>query len=154
MSHSISYANAVRNPWDSQRSSNTGNHSQPVQRDIGGVSDVTVEPVAVDMALIKMCRNELDAVNLCIDMSHMSDEALCFRLGIDKGHWSRMRKGRAHFPTAKRLDLMQLAGNFAPLQYELFRSPLIRILRDQWEAEQREQSRKSTDESAGQRWYA
>ncbi len=90
-------------------------------------------PELVDEKLLRMCRDELDAVNLCIDMSRMSDETLCDRLGIDKGHFSRIRKGRAHFPTRKRLALMSLAGNYAPLQYELCRTPIIAQLRAKWE---------------------
>jgi hypothetical protein len=151
MSTSISAARPFRNGGDRQRSSSTDNHSQPPQRDFGGVAEMP-EPVLVDMALIKMCRDELDAVNLCIDMSRMSDEALCLKLGVDKGHWSRIRKGRAHFPTSKRLELMVLAGNWAPIQYELFRTPVVRLLREKWEAELR--TSKATDESVGQRWYA
>jgi transcriptional regulator with XRE-family HTH domain len=92
--------------------------------------------VFVDERIVRMCRDELDAVNLCIDLSRMSDETLCDRLGIDKGHWSRIRKGRAHFPTAKRIALMRLAGNWAPIQYELGISGVGRRLHDTWKAAQ------------------
>src|SRR5205814_2173280 len=100
------------------------NESQRGQRDCGGVGEMK-EPVFIDLALVRMCRDELDAVNLCIDLSRMSDEALCAKLGIDKGHFSRIRKGRAHFPTSKRIELMWLAGNWPPLQYELFKTDLL-----------------------------
>lgn len=121
---------------DGQRASTTGNDTQ-TQRDIGGVCEVA-EPVFVEDRIVQMCRNELDAINLCIDLSRMSDEALCQRLGVDKGHWSRIRKGRAHFPTAKRIALMRLAGNWAPIQYELGISGVGRRLRDAWAASQAE----------------
>lgn len=113
---------------DSQHSSSTGNDRQRGQRDIGGVAEVR-EPVFIDLALIRMCKDELDAVNLCIDLSRLSDEVLSSKLGIDKGHWSRMRKGRAHFPTRKRLDLMRLAGNWVPLQYEMEFSRVLERLK-------------------------
>jgi hypothetical protein len=151
MDKSISARGSLRKVEDRQPPSTIDNETQP-HRDLAGPGEVA-PPVMVDMARVRMCRDELDAVNLCIDLSRMSDETLCRLLGIDKGHWSRMRKGRAHFPTAKRIALMELAGNWAPLQYELCRTPLIRQLRDEWEAELRARS-KVTDESSGQRWYA
>ena len=83
------------------------------------------EPVFIDLALIRMCRDELDAVNLCIDLSRLADEVLCERLGIDKGHFSRIRKGRAHFPTKKRIELMWLCGNWAPIQYEMWKTDIL-----------------------------
>lgn len=132
---------------DSQRWSSTDNHAQ-VTRDIGGVGE-TRTPELVEEKILRMCHDELDAVNLCIDMSRMSDEALCDKLGIDKGHFSRMRKGRAHFPTRKRLALMTLAGNYAPLQYELCRTPIIAQLRAKWE---RDHAEKVAQSAAGQ-WY-
>lgn len=118
---------------DSQSASTTVNH--PQQRDCGGVGELA-EPVFVDEQIVRMCRDELDAVNLCIDLSRMSDETLCERLGIDKGHWSRIRKGRAHFPTSKRIALMRLAGNWAPIQYELGISGVGRRLHEGWKAAQ------------------
>jgi hypothetical protein len=103
---------------DRQRGSTELNEPQP-ERDFGGVAEVR-EPVFIDLALVRMCKDELDAINLC---------------GIDKGHWSRIRKGMAHFPTKQRLNLMRLAGNWVPLQYELDRSRVLdrikeHILRD------------------------
>lgn len=132
-------------PGDSQPDSTTDNDRQS-QRDFGGVAEMR-QPVLVEPALIRMCKDELEAVNLCIDMSRMSDEALCERLGIDKGHFSRIRKGRAHFPTAKRLALMWLAGNWAPIQYELYRTPVVQQLREQWERERCAPTQE-------QKWYA
>lgn len=109
---------------DRQPPSTELNESQRGQRDIGGVAQVR-EPVFIDLALVRMCKDELDAINLCIDLSHQKDEFLCRQLGIDKGHWSRIRKGMAHFPTKRRLELMRLAGNWVPLQYELDRSRIL-----------------------------
>lgn len=76
------------------------------------------ETQSVPPEFLRACRNEADAVNLCINLSGYSDETICDNLHIDKGHFSRIRKGRGHFPTRKRVALMQLCGNAAPVQYE------------------------------------
>ena len=70
---------------------------------------------------IKACKDELAALNLCMNLSNLSDEAIRDTLGIDKGHFSRLRKGRGNFPAQKRIALMQLCGNRAPVQYEAHR---------------------------------
>ena len=75
-------------------------------------------PEMVPFQLVESCRDELMAVNRCIDLSGLSNETICERLGIDPGHFSRVRRGRAHFPSKKRLLLMQLCGNLLPLQFE------------------------------------
>lgn len=68
--------------------------------------------------LVNLCRNEHEAIQLCVQLSHYSHEAICERLGVDKGHWSRIMQGKAHFPSNRRVSLMRLCGNRAPLQYE------------------------------------
>lgn len=75
-------------------------------------------PEEVQPELVCSCRDELMAINRCIDISGLSGEYLADALGIDKGHWSRIRSGRAHFPAKKRLRLMELCGNLLPLQFE------------------------------------
>lgn len=72
----------------------------------------------VPIELVKACKDELAALNLCMNLSNLSDEAIRDELGIDKGHFSRMRKGRGNFPANKRLKLMALCGNRAPVQFE------------------------------------
>jgi hypothetical protein len=84
--------------------------------------------VFIDWRVIRMCQDEMDAVNLCIDLSRLKDEYIAAHLEIDKGHFSRIRKGMAHFPTAKRLALMYLCGNWAPIQYELEKTKLMERL--------------------------
>lgn len=108
-------------------------------------------PVFVDDALVRMCRDELDALNLCIDLSRMSDEVICERLGVDKGHWSRIRKGRAHFPTAKRIELMWLAGNWVPIQYELIRTPVGQHFKDMGRRELENEQRRHFEQQYGHR---
>lgn len=121
--HTVPFSKAV----DSQPPATTRNQQQRgewVQRDCGGVAGVR-EPVFIDLQLIRACKDELDAINLCIDLSRLTDEVLCERLGIDKGHFSRIRKGRAHFPTAKRIALMWLCGNWAPIQFEMLQTDIL-----------------------------
>lgn len=74
-------------------------------------------PKELPSELVMQCRSHLDAIRLCIHASNMSNQAVCDELGIDKGHWSRILQGRAHFPSSKEPDLMRLCGNVAPLQY-------------------------------------
>jgi len=76
----------------------------------------------VSIELLKMCDDELDAVRLCIQLSSFTHEYIGKELSIDKGHFSRMMQGQAGFPTHKRLALMQLCGNRAPIQYEAMQS--------------------------------
>jgi len=78
-------------------------------------------PADVPMEFIKACKDELAALNLCMNLSNLSDETIRETLGIDKGHFSRLRKGRGNFPANKRIALMDLCGNRAPVQYEAFR---------------------------------
>jgi hypothetical protein len=76
----------------------------------------------VPVDLLKMCDDELDAVRLCIQLSSHTHEYIGKKLAIDKGHFSRMMQGQAGFPTHKRLALMRLCGNRAPIQYEAMQS--------------------------------
>jgi hypothetical protein len=76
------------------------------------------KPEQAPLDLVKNCRHRLDAIRLCVQLSTLSHQYICSELGIDKGHFSRVMQGRAHFPDAKSVELMHLCGNFAPLQYE------------------------------------
>lgn len=90
------------------------NHSQ---REMAFLTEAR-KAVDVPLEFVKACRDELAALNLCINLSNLSDETIREKLGIDKGHFSRMRKGRGNFPANKRLHLMALCGNRAPVQFE------------------------------------
>lgn len=74
-------------------------------------------PVPVDDILILQCQALLDAIHLCIHLSRVKHYSLCDQLGIDRGHWTRIMQGQAHFPTNKLHELMNLCGNYAPLQW-------------------------------------
>jgi hypothetical protein len=94
------------------------NHSQremPFLAEMKGPQEVPIE-------FIKACKSELEALNLCMNLSNLSDDVIREKLGgIDKGHFSRIRKGRGNFPPNKRVALMNLCGNLAPIQYEAWR---------------------------------
>jgi hypothetical protein len=68
--------------------------------------------------LVRLCEDELDAIRLCIQLGRFTHEFICKELSIDKGHFSRIMSGSAGFPTQKRLALMRICGNRAPIQYE------------------------------------
>lgn len=82
------------------------------------VTDAPVE-------LVRMCEDELDAIRLCIQLSRFTHEYIGKELSIDKGHFSRIMQGQAGFPTHKRLALMRLCGNRAPIQYEAMQSGCV-----------------------------
>ncbi len=97
--------------WDSQSKSPAVGQTQiPILSAIPA-------PNTVDPDIVDRCTSALDSVRLCVHLSNYSHEHLCEALGIDKGHWSRMMQGRAHFPTNKLVDLQRLCGNTAPTQY-------------------------------------
>ena len=68
--------------------------------------------------LVKKCKDRLDAIRLCVQLSGKKHYALADELGIDPGHFARMMQGTASFPDRKSLDLMRLCGNLAPMQFE------------------------------------
>ena len=88
-----------------------------IQREIPMLAGLR-KPALVSDELVLSCRGRLDAIRLCIQLSRFPHQAIAEKLGIDKGHSSRIMQGQAHFPDDKANDLMRLCGNFAPLQYE------------------------------------
>lgn len=61
------------------------------------------------------------AIQMCIDVSGRDEKFVYMDLGIDKGNWSRMMSGQAHFPHEKLEALMDLCGNDIPLQWLAWR---------------------------------
>lgn len=104
---------ALYSAADRQRESIAGNGSQIPLRML---AEQPV-PGLVDLAFVEQCESMLDAIHLCIHLSRLPHEAIAQRLGIDKGHWSRMLQSQAHFPPNKLKPLMELCGNYAPLQW-------------------------------------
>lgn len=108
----LSDMTAIFQTGDSQRESNLVN-----QRQMPMLGEAR-KPQLAPWDLVAKCRHRLDAIRLCVQLSHLANDTLCARLGLDKGHFTRMMQGRAHFPDAKSVDLMNVCGNYAPLQYE------------------------------------
>jgi hypothetical protein len=97
------------------------NQSQPntPDRQLPGVAVGEVKPtVLADWALVQKCKDPLEAIILCVQLSDYSYETVAEKLGIDKGNFTRMMQGRANFPDRRRIQLMQVCGNYAPLQYD------------------------------------
>lgn len=89
---------------------------RPTQREIRMLGE-TRRPDYVEMKLLGQCETLLQAIHLCVHLSRLPHYAVAEKLGVDRGHWTRMMQGQAHFPTNKIADLMQLCGNYAPLQW-------------------------------------
>lgn len=71
--------------------------------------------VEVPADLLVKVRNMTSAIALCVQLSGLQDNEVYLSLSIDAGHWSRIKRGEAHFPVDKLGDLMDLCGNEAPL---------------------------------------
>lgn len=75
------------------------------------------KPRKVEEALLRTCSCLLDAIHLCIHLSRLPHYVVAEKLGVDRGHWTRMMQSQAHFPTNKMQLLMEVCGNYAPMQY-------------------------------------
>jgi hypothetical protein len=58
----------------------------------------SAESSSVPFGLIVAQKNFSAALSLAIQASGLDDKEVYLSLGIDAGHWSRIRKGEAHFP--------------------------------------------------------
>ena len=74
-------------------------------------------PARADEHLVSRAGDLLAAVQMCVQLSGLSNETICERLAIDPGHWTRMMQGRASLQLRKLPDLMRICGNLAPLQW-------------------------------------
>lgn len=74
-----------------------------------------VEKQEVAIELVRRQPSLSAAVALCISLSGLEDKEIYIPLEIDPGHWTRIKKGEAHFPLDKLNLLMELCGNQAPL---------------------------------------
>jgi len=74
----------------------------------------------IDLRLVLAQPSLLAAIKLCITAAGFECEKVVYgELDIDAGHWSRIMRGEAHFPTAQLAKLMELCGNDAPLLWLL-----------------------------------
>jgi hypothetical protein len=105
------------------------------------------KPRKVDEWQLASCHDLLDAIHLCIHLSRLPHYAIAEKLGIDRGHWTRMMQGQAHFPTRKLGGLMQTCGNYAPMQF-LARESGFELFEDA-KAKRREELRRELAELEG-----
>jgi hypothetical protein len=90
------------------------------QREIP-IFGVARAPDLADWSLVAKCEDEIAALQLCVQLSRLNYETVAFKLGIDKGHFTRIMQGHGHLPARKRTQLMALCGNLAPMQYDCLR---------------------------------
>lgn len=72
-------------------------------------------PVDVPLDVIIRQKSLTAAIALCVQSSGLEEKEVYLELEIDAGHWTRIMKGDAHFPTNKLNDLMDLCQNETPL---------------------------------------
>lgn len=76
-----------------------------------------VDAPLVAAEVIRSQRDMLSAFNLAVNVSGLDEKEIYLALSIDAGHWSRIRKGEAHFPLNKLEELCDLIGNEILLDY-------------------------------------
>lgn len=74
-------------------------------------------PKMADEELVRKQPHMRAAIALCIALSGLTNETICEKLGIDPGHFSRISKGRGNMDPNKLAPLMELCGNYAPIQW-------------------------------------
>lgn len=89
-----------------------------------GLMGAARAPRMADEELVRKQPSQRAAIALCIALSGLSNETICERLGIDPGHFSRISKGRGNMDPNKLAGLMELCGNYAPLQWMAWKSGL------------------------------
>ena len=97
----------------------------------------------VDMSVIRAQKTFWDACVLAMSVAGLSDKQVYIPLRIDKGHWSRIASGEAHFPHNKLEAFLDLLGNDIPLRWLAWRRGLgLHML----ESEQQRRLREKDDE--------
>jgi plasmid maintenance system antidote protein VapI len=93
-----------------------------MQRELPVHSSVTIRTTHVPEELIRACPDALAAVNLCIQLSGLTNHTIAERLGLHDATLSRITHGRANLPLKKLVKLMDICGNRAPAQYLAWRT--------------------------------
>jgi hypothetical protein len=86
----------------------------------------------VPRKLLEMCDDGMDAVRLCIHLSGFTYGFVADDMGINAGNFSRVLQGNGNFPTNKRVRLMELCKNLAPVQFECAALGLVPVPRDEY----------------------
>lgn len=117
-------------------------------RQVAGPSESQVslalsEPV--DFSVIKLQRSFWAACELAMAAAGLEPKQVYMTLKIDKGHWSRIESGEAHFPHNKLEAFLDLLGNDIPLRWLAYRRGLgLHML----ESEQQRRLREKDDQIA------
>lgn len=101
---------------------------------------VMQKPSVIEWSLIAKCNDEIEALQLCVQLSRYKYEVLAEKLGIDKGHFTRIMQGQGHLPARKRTQLMSICGNLAPVQFDCLRFGL-KLKEEDLDAEEQEAQR-------------
>lgn len=88
------------------------------QREMAILGDVKQPIELAPEQLVKVCKSGRDAIRLCVTLSGLPHGYIAQALRIDKGQFSRIMSGQAHFPDEKRSELMRLCHNLAPVQFD------------------------------------
>ena len=97
----------------------------------------------VDFSVIKLQHSFWEACQLAMRVSGLNAKQVYMTLKIDKGHWSRIEAGEAHFPHNKLEAFLDLLGNDIPLRWLAWRRGLgLHML----ESEQQRRLREKDDE--------
>jgi plasmid maintenance system antidote protein VapI len=95
-----------------------------MQRELPMHGSVTIRTTHVAEELIHAQPDLLAAVNLCIQLSGLTNQTIAERLGLHDATLSRITHGRANLPLKKLVKLMDICGNRAPVQYLAWRTGL------------------------------
>lgn len=79
------------------------------------------KPEMAPWPLVERCEDEIAALQLCVQLSRLHYDTVAFKLGIDKGHFTRIMAGHGNLPEKKRTQLMSICRNLAPLQFACLR---------------------------------
>lgn len=103
------------------------------QREIPILGNVKKEIEATPERFLRTCKTRLDAFNLTINLAGMPDYLIAELLGIDRGNFSKMRRGSANFPLNMEHDLYDLCGNRAMFEWDcyMFRLKTVPLDRDE-----------------------
>lgn len=81
-----------------------------------------MEFITENKKMIETFPSVVESIRYSIRKRNLTEKQVLMELNIDKGHWSRIMSGEAHFPLEKIFDLFSITGNVIPLQYIAMRA--------------------------------
>lgn len=103
-----------------------------MQREMALMGDVKRD-TEVPPELVARCRSARDALRLAVHWSGLKHGYIAESLDMHPAQFSRILSGQAHLDEDKRMTLMDIVGNDAPLQWAAMKRgyKLVRDERDQ-----------------------